>query len=102
MRRLRAMVWGIAQTQKWIASADAAEIARTIAPYFPDLPPSILESAFRRYKALNAWNAEPILSRKGYDRLRESMVSARYVDPGTAFEIAVDNSLAEEVVAAGL
>lgn len=99
---LRGMVRAMARTQKWIASAEAAAIAQTVAPFFPELPLSILESAYRRYKALNVWNAEPVLSREGYDRLRESMESARYVDRGTPFEIAVDNSLAEEVVAAGL
>ena len=99
---LRAMVRAIARTQKWIASADAATIAATVARFFPDLPESILERAYARYKAQGIWNAQPILSRDGYDRLRESMVSARFVDPGTPFEIAVDNSIAAEVVATDL
>ncbi|MCA0304577.1 MAG: ABC transporter substrate-binding protein [Proteobacteria bacterium] len=96
---LRAMVRAIAKTQRWIAGVDAATIARTVARYFPDLPETILERAYRRYKAQGIWNTVPVLSRAGYDRLRDSMVSARYVDPGTPFEIAVDNSLAEEIVA---
>ena len=98
---LRAMVRAIAKTQRWIAGVDAATIARTVARYFPDLPESILERAYRRYKSLGIWNTVPVLSRDGYNRLRDSMVSARYVDPGTPFETAVDNSLAEEIVAAG-
>jgi NitT/TauT family transport system substrate-binding protein len=97
---LRAMVRAIARTQKWIATADAATIAATVAGFFPDLPGSILERAYARYKTQGIWNTEPVLSRAGYDRLRDSMVSAQYVNPGTPFEVAVDNSIAAEVVAA--
>jgi len=98
---LRAMVRALATTQRWIAGVDAETIARTVAPYFPDLPASILERAYRRYKSLGIWNTDPVLSRDGYNRLRDSMVSARYVDPGTPSETAVDNSLAEEIIASG-
>ena len=99
---LRAMVRAIAKTQRWIAGADAATIAHTVARFFPDLPEAILERAYRRYKAQKIWNTVPVLSREGYDRLRASMVSARFVDPGTPFDVAVDNSLAEEIIAAGI
>jgi hypothetical protein len=43
-----------------------------------------------------------VLPRAGYDRLRDSLVSGSFVDPGTPFEIAVDNCLAEAVVAENL
>ena len=96
---LRAMVRAIGKTQRWIADADATTIARTVARFFPDLPQAILENAYRRYKAQAIWNTVPVLSREGYQRLYDSMLSARFVDPGTPFETAVDNSLAEEFVA---
>ena len=96
------MVKAIARTQRWVAAADAAGIADAIARYFPDVPPPILEAACRRYKALGIWNADPVLSRIGYERLLASLRSGRFVDPGTPFEIAVDNSLAEEVLAGGV
>ena len=99
---LRAMVRAIARTQRWIADVDAATIARTVARFFPDLPEAILEASYRRYKRQGIWNTDPVLSRTGYDRLRDSMVSARFVEHGTPFEVAVDNTISEEVVAAGL
>ena len=43
-----------------------------------------------------------MLPRAGYDRLRDGLVSGGFVDPGTPFEIAVDNSLADAVVAESL
>jgi hypothetical protein len=77
---------------------EGAEIAATVASYFPAVPADILAAACARYKALEIWGATPVLSRAGYDRLRDSLVSGGFVDPGTPFEIAVDNSLAEAVL----
>ena len=92
------MVRAIHKTQQWIAGADGSEIAATVAPYFPAVPAEILTAACARYKALGIWGKTPVLPRAGYDRLRESLVSGGFVNPGTPFEVAVDNSLAESVL----
>jgi NitT/TauT family transport system substrate-binding protein len=97
---LGAMVRAIYRTQKWVASADAATIAAAMASYFPEVPGARLEAACKRYKALGIWGRDPVLPRGGYDRLLAGMVSAGFVKPGTPFERAVDNSLAEAAVAA--
>jgi NitT/TauT family transport system substrate-binding protein len=96
---LLGMVRAIARTEQWVARADAAEIADAIASYFPDLPAAILELACARYKTLEIWGQSPVLPREGYDRLRASLVSGGFVSQGAPFETAVDNSLAEQVVA---
>ncbi len=96
---LKRMVRAIDKTEKWVAAATGQEIAQTIARYFPDVPPAILEAACTRYKALGVWGKDPILPRSGYDRLRNGLISGGFVSPGATFEQAVDNSLAEEVLA---
>jgi NitT/TauT family transport system substrate-binding protein len=96
---LRRMVRAIHRTQKWVAQASGEAIAGAIAGYFPDVPSVILAASCTRYKALGIWAANPRLPRAGYDRLRASLVSGGFVSPGTDFEVAVDNSLADEVVA---
>ena len=95
---LLGMVRAIYRTQEWVAGVEGAEIAATVASYFPAVPANILAAACARYKALEIWGATPVLSRAGYDRLRDSLVSGGFVDPGTPFEIAVDNRLAEAVL----
>jgi len=97
---LKRMVRAIAKTEQWVAKASGADIAGAIAGYFTDLPRPILDAACTRYKALGIWNANPVLPRVSYDRLRDSLVSGGFVSPGTPFETAVDNSLAEEVLRA--
>jgi NitT/TauT family transport system substrate-binding protein len=93
------MTRAIHRTEKWVARASGAEIARAIAGYFTDLPAAILEAACSRYKALGIWSNTPVLSRIGYDRLRDGLVSGGFVSPGVTFETAVDNALAGSVVA---
>ena len=92
------MVRAIARTETWVAGASGAQIAGAIADYFKGVPRPILDAACGRYKALGIWNKTPLLPRESYDRLRDSLVSGGFVSPGTPFETAVDNSLAEEVL----
>jgi NitT/TauT family transport system substrate-binding protein len=95
------MVRAIYKTQRWVAGASGAAIAEAVHGYFPDSPPAILETACARYKALGIWGNHPVLPRAGYDRLLSSLVSGGFVWPGTPFSVAVDNSIAEAVVAEG-
>ena len=92
------MVRALAHTLRWVAAVDGAELAAVIARYFPDVPPDLLAASCTRYKALGIWGRDPLLPRAGYDRLRSSLVSGGFVQPGTPFEQAVDNSLALEAL----
>ena len=96
---LHRMVRAICRTQRWVAGADGSAIAAVIARYFQDVPLPILADACARYKALGIWGRDPRLPRAGYDRLLASLVSGDFGSPGTPFDVAVDNSLADLVVA---
>jgi NitT/TauT family transport system substrate-binding protein len=96
---LMRMTRAIHRTQKWVAEVDGKAIAQSIAAYFTDLPPAILEAACTRYKALGIWSDTPVLPRAGYDRLRDGLVSGGFVSPGATYGTAVDNTLAAAVVA---
>jgi NitT/TauT family transport system substrate-binding protein len=99
---LQRMTRAIHRTEKWVAKASGQEIAQAISGYFTDLPPQILEAACTRYKALGIWADTPVLPRAGYDRLRDGLVSGGFVSPGATFETAVDNTLADAIVAENL
>jgi NitT/TauT family transport system substrate-binding protein len=96
---LHCMVRAIYRALQFVATSDGAVIADTIAGFFPDTKADLLVSACRRYKKLGIWGATPVLRRAGYDRLLSGLVSGGFVSPGTRFESAVDNSLAEQVTA---
>jgi NitT/TauT family transport system substrate-binding protein len=92
------MVRALYRTLQWVHSVDAGALAEAAAPFFPNVPLARLTAICARYKALGIWGETPVLPVAGYQRLLESMVSAGFVDPGTPFDVAVDNSLAEEAI----
>lgn len=92
------MVRAIAQTQSWLHGVNGAELADTVADFFPGLPRTRLVSALDRYYALGIWGKNPIPPRGGYERLRDSLVSGGLIESGLSFEEAVDNSLADDVL----
>jgi NitT/TauT family transport system substrate-binding protein len=96
---LRRMVRAIHRTQKMVAAASGHAIANIITHYFKDVPPAILAASCARYQSLGIWSSNPHLPREGYDRLRASLVSGGFVSPGTDYEVAVDNSLADAAIA---
>jgi NitT/TauT family transport system substrate-binding protein len=96
---LKAMVRAIYRTQKWFHETASSQIARAIARFFPDQPERRLTAAIDRYKRLGIWGKNPRLPRSGYDRLRSGLVSGGFVAHGTAYDVAVDNTLAEQIIA---
>jgi hypothetical protein len=88
---------GLYRTQKWLHRVPAETLAETVRGYFPEVPAARLRGALARYKSLGIWGATPVLPRGGYERLKDGMVSGGFVK-GTAYELAVDNSLAEAAV----
>jgi len=92
------LVRGLYRTQKWLHRRSPWRLADAIRPYFPTVPEFLLRAAVARYHTLGIWSPNPILPRVGYERLKAGLVSGGFAK-GTPFETAVDNSLAEQVVA---
>ena len=93
------LVRALYRTQKWLHQQTQEALAAVVAPYFPAVSRPLLVAALKRYYDLGIWGRDPILPHAGYDRLVAGLVSGGFVR-GTPFETAVDNSLAEQVVAA--
>lgn len=90
-----AMIRAFRQTLGWFASTPAAEIARVLGPYFPDLAPELYAQCIERYRGLKLWASDPVIRREGYDRLHAAMRSAGTLGHDIAFESCVDTQLAE-------
>jgi NitT/TauT family transport system substrate-binding protein len=95
----RRTVRAVHRTLQWFHAAGAPAIATAIQAYFPDIPRPRLIGAIDRYKALGIWGRNPRLPRTGYERLCDGLISGGFLTQTVPFEIAVDNSLAEEVIA---
>ncbi len=95
---LRRLVRGLYRTQKWLHREGPVALAELMQAYFPAVPQPLLLAAIARYRRLGIWGRDPVLPQIGYQRLVAGLVSGGFAK-GTPFETAVDNSLAEEVVA---
>lgn len=84
--------------QQWVKSASAKEIAETIADFFPDTDVEILEKVAERYKAIDAWNSDPILTEDSLSRLQDVIEEAGELDARAPYEAIVDTSFAENAV----
>jgi NitT/TauT family transport system substrate-binding protein len=98
---LLGMVRGMYRTLQWLHATPGAEIQRTLAGYFPDVPPAIYAGAIDRYKALGLYGPNPITQPEGVARLAASMQSGGALKRDIPFNEIVDNSLAEQVVREG-
>jgi NitT/TauT family transport system substrate-binding protein len=96
-----AMVRAIYRALRWVAVTPGAEVARTLAAYFPDVPAPLFAGAIDRYRALGLYAPDPVLRREGFDRLAGAMLSGGALRAAIPFETCVDNSLAERAIAGG-
>jgi NitT/TauT family transport system substrate-binding protein len=87
----------IARAQIWVLENTAKTVAETITPFFPDADPVILENAIARYKAFDAYSANPIMTRDSFDRLQRVMESAGELTQLAPFDRLVDNRFAQRV-----
>lgn len=95
---MKRLVRGLYRTQKWLHAQPPEALADAVQSFFPSVPTTLLCGAVARYQALRIWGRNPIVPRAGYDRLKAGLVSGRFIEKGVPFGLAVDNSLAEEVV----
>jgi NitT/TauT family transport system substrate-binding protein len=97
---LAAMVRAMYRSLRWLSATPGAEVARALASFFPDVPAPIYAAAMDRYRALHLYGSDPITRPEGMERLQAAMRSGGVLDRTIPFELVVDNSLAEEAVAA--
>lgn len=96
---LRRFTRALYQAQRWIARADAKQIAELIAPAFPDVAPEIRQRAVARYLTQDTWSRDPIVRRPGYDYLQTILLDGGFITRAHRYEDLVDTTLAAQVVA---
>jgi NitT/TauT family transport system substrate-binding protein len=89
------MTRAIRHMQGWLAEHSAEELTEITAPYFPDVGRDILVSSLRRYREAGIWAHTPAVSRKGFSRLAESLLSGGFIAQMPVYEDCVDQSLCQ-------
>jgi len=88
-----ALIRAILQMQGWLAEHGAEELASITAPFFPDVPRVVLVSSLRRYNQAEIWARVPDISKQGFTRLGECLVSGGFISQMPSYEECVDQTL---------
>lgn len=86
--------------QQWVAKHSAEEIAKVVAPSFPDTDVKLLTTVIQRYKEIEVWSSTPVLTAESFDLLQKVMTEAGELAKTAPHDKIVNNSFAEKVVAA--
>ena len=84
--------------QQWVAGHSAEEIAKVVAPSFPDTDLALLATVAQRYMDIDAWRDNPLLEKESFDLLQKVMTSAGELSKTAPHDIVVNNSFAEKVI----
>lgn len=92
-------VTGYARAQRWVADSPAEAVADRIAPVFPEYDREVLAQGVQRYKDAGVWATDPTITRHGFDRMRDALISGGLVRQPHPFESIVRPEFAERAVA---
>jgi NitT/TauT family transport system substrate-binding protein len=88
-----AMTRAIRRMQNWLDEHSAEQLAEVTAAFYPDIARDILVSSLRRYRDAGLWARTPEVSRNGFARLAESLLSGGFISRIPKYEDCVDQSL---------
>jgi len=86
------------KAQIWVQEHSPAEIAEVIAPQFADSDIPLLTKVAERYKSINAWKTDPIMTEEDFNRLQDVIDDAGELTARIDYTAVVDNSIAEKIV----
>jgi NitT/TauT family transport system substrate-binding protein len=88
-----ALTRAMRRMQDWLAENDAAKLAQAVAPFYPDVARDVLTSAMDRYRQGGLWSRSTEVSRLGFARLGESLLSGGYIARAPVYADCVEETL---------
>ena len=95
---LLSMTRAVYKTQAWIATHDGHALALAVGSFFPEIPTSTLAACFNCYKTLDVWSRSPLVSRAGFDWIRDAGLSNGRVARKFTYDECVDARFAQAAV----
>jgi NitT/TauT family transport system substrate-binding protein len=89
----RALIRGIGRSLRYLADADAAEVAAQVQPYFPDLTLEALARIVVNLRAVGLWAATPVFPVDAFVRLKAALLSGGLISTDVPYDLAVDEDL---------
>jgi len=89
----RAMLRGLGHALDWLHATPDAEVARSVAPLFPDLDAALIQRCIARYRPLKIWPRTPHFPAEPWERLEHAMFTAGAIRRKPGHAACVDNTL---------
>ncbi len=89
-----AITRAMGRMQDWLAEQGGKGLAAVTAPFYPDVESDVLRMALRRYHDAGLWSASTAVSREGFARLGESLLSGGYIKRKPSYADCVDERFA--------
>jgi NitT/TauT family transport system substrate-binding protein len=90
-----AMTRATSRTLAWLYHNSPEELARVVAPFFPELPPEVLAPSLRRYRDAGLWSRETRMNPEGFARLAQSLQSGGFTARMPRYEECIEPFLNE-------
>ena len=88
-----AMTRATAKMLAWLQANPAEELAKAVAPFFPDVAPDILVNSLSRYKKAGLWSRETRMNPQGFARLAQSLHSGGFFGRMPGYDECVEPTL---------
>ena len=82
--------------QQWVAAHTDAEVAEAVAEFFPDTSLELLTASVASYRAIGAWNTDPVMSEESFNRLQTVMTQAGELTKTADYDKVVNNTFAKK------
>ncbi|MEG0473659.1 MAG: hypothetical protein RR588_15110 [Solibacillus sp.] len=86
------------KSQKWVYEQPAADVAKSIQPYFEDTDLALIEKVVTRYRDQQSYATDPIIDADEFQNLLNVMTEAGVLEYDVKYENLVNRSFADEVV----
>ena len=91
----QALTRAMTQTQKWLKESPAAEAAKIVSRYFPDLDLRCLERIIESYQAAGLWSESPEVPVSAFGRLKTSLLSGGLISYDVPYQQAIAKGFAD-------
>ena len=88
----------IYEGQKWAKEHTAKEIAEKILKFFPDTDIETLTTSIQKYKDIDAWSDNPVLSKDSFEKLQDVIEEAGELEKRADYDKVINNKYAKEAI----
>src|SRR4029453_17406112 len=90
----------VLRTQRWLATAAAADVAAAIGAHFPEIAAGRRERIVARYLRQSTWARDPLARRPGYEYLQDILVNGAFLRRRHRYEDLIDTAFAKAAMRA--